>query len=74
MLSTDKQKQTDRQTNATKNITSFTKEVIKALWDYWVLTCMNLTQHYALTAWIPETVEPTNSNKLKRFLKSDPGL
>ena len=42
-------KQTDRQTNATKNITSFAKEVIQALWDYCVRTCMNLTQHYTLT-------------------------
>ena len=48
MLSTDKQ--TDRQTNATKNITSFAKDAIYlALWDYCVLTCLNLTQHYALT-------------------------
>ena len=29
---------------------------------------MNLTQHY------PESVEPTRSDKLKRFIKSDPGL
>ena len=42
-------KEIDRQTNATKKITSFAKEVIKALWDYCVLTCMNLIQHYALT-------------------------
>ena len=51
MVSTDKQtnKQTDRQTNATKQITSFVKEAIKALWDYCALSCMNLTQDYALT-------------------------
>ena len=42
-------KQTDRQTNAKKKITSFVQEVIKALWDYCALSCMNLTQHYALT-------------------------
>ena len=50
MVSTDKQtnKQTDRQANATKK-TSFVKEVIKALWDSCILTCMNLTQHYAIT-------------------------
>ena len=51
-MSTDKQ--TDRQTNATKKPASFVKEVIKALWDYMycVLTCMNLTQYYALTGFL----------------------
>ena len=50
MLSTDKQtnKQTDKPMLPKKK-TSFVKEAIKALWDYCVLTCMNLTQHYALT-------------------------
>ena len=48
MVSTDKQ--TNKQMNQCfQKITSFAKEVIKALWDYCVLSCMNLTQHYALT-------------------------
>ena len=47
MVSTDKE--TGRQTNAIQKITSFVKEVIKTLSDYCVLSCMNLTQHYALT-------------------------
>ena len=31
-----------------KNNLRFLKEVIKALWDYCALSCMNLTQHYAI--------------------------
>ena len=65
MLSTDKQtnKQTDKP--MLQKITSFVKEVIKALRDYCVLTLMNLTQHYALIGF-QKLLEPTSSNKLKK--------
>ena len=49
VMSTDKQTNKHTDKPMLPKTTSFAKEVIKALWDYCVLSCMNLTQHYALT-------------------------